>query len=337
VDLPSKETAERIGGSILLGLPAFEEFVSILDAYARVELLVRLSEHLPSILLNPVTSFVCMCVGLYLLYLSQKEQLKRLSVSRVLDSSGAAYQNPEKPKWPLPVFIVFVIVAVLTPSLAVGYSLAYKGEPPKVTGRPSPPAFAYSKTSHGTQLAASVPTSAQTQIAPNGVNVGRDNNGVSASTAGGTGGNAGGGGGGGGMFGGGGGGGGGGAGPNAAPGGNGGNGAASLPSMGNLELNRSEIDFGSVQIGQKSKEEFVRVANPNSIGVDVTVTVVGPFIQSNDCAVLKAHAVCRVTIIFEPIENGKSNGQVSLASPQIHPGVDAYLMSPLRLTGTGQP
>jgi hypothetical protein len=143
----SVENAERIGGVAFLGVPAFEAFTSVLDNYARVELLVRLHDHLPAFLIDPVTSFVCMCFGLWLLHLSHNRQLKRVSASGgLLDSTGSEYRREEKLKWLVPVLVVFLIALVLVSMLAVGYSLKYKGSPPRVPAAPYPPLFALNKT-----------------------------------------------------------------------------------------------------------------------------------------------------------------------------------------------
>ncbi len=148
-----QEQAERIGGAAFLGVPAFEAFVSILDNYARMELLVKLHDYLPSFMINPVTSFACLCIGLWLLHLSHQKQLKRVNASRLLDSTGAEYKKNEKAKWLIPVLVVFLIALIATPILAVGYSLAYKGEPPKPLIPPSPPYSAYQKTPSSVPLA----------------------------------------------------------------------------------------------------------------------------------------------------------------------------------------
>lgn len=144
--MASLERAERFGGAALVGVPAFEAFVSILDNYARLELLVRLHDHLPPFLVNPVTSFVCICIGLWLLHLSHQRQLKELRFSRLLDSSGMEYQRNDKEKWLIPVLVSFLIALVVTPVLAVGYSLSYKGNPPKTPSAPNTPYWAYETT-----------------------------------------------------------------------------------------------------------------------------------------------------------------------------------------------
>ena len=61
--MPQMEQVERIGGATLLGVPAFDFFVWALDTYGRGEMLISLHEHLPPVLTNPATSFLCMCGG----------------------------------------------------------------------------------------------------------------------------------------------------------------------------------------------------------------------------------------------------------------------------------
>jgi hypothetical protein len=168
----TRETSERIGGAAFLTVPAFEGFVSLLDNYARIELLVRLRDYLPTILTSPVTNFVCLCLGLWLLYLSNKEQLKRVSTGAnnpsLVDTSGSTIRSTEKPKWLLPVCVGFVLTLLATPIVAVGYSLAYKGAPPRQPRTPNVPFFAYDKTPskplHGAQPSPSI-----VAIAPNGI------------------------------------------------------------------------------------------------------------------------------------------------------------------------
>jgi hypothetical protein len=143
------EQSERIGGAALLTVPAFDSFVEILDNYSRLDLLVDLRSHLPPVLLNPVVGFLCLCVGLTLLYFSQARQLKRLAENRgtrLVDTSGVEIYAVEKPKLLLPVLIAFGIALLAAPILAVGYTLSYKGAPPNVPRLPSPPPFAYSPT-----------------------------------------------------------------------------------------------------------------------------------------------------------------------------------------------
>ena len=143
------ESAERVSGASLVGVPAFDFFVWALDNYGRGELLVKLHNHLPSILLNPGIGFVCMCAGLGLLYLSYQRQMRQLlahSARPIVDNSGTEYRPTVKAKWPQVVAIVFLLALVTTPTLAVIYSLAYEGTPPVSRPLPSPPPFAYIST-----------------------------------------------------------------------------------------------------------------------------------------------------------------------------------------------
>jgi hypothetical protein len=133
--MPSVEQSERIGGAAFLGVPALDFFVWALDNYARIELLMRIHNQLPSFLVSPTTQFVCLCIGLGLLYLSHKRQLRRVTVAasterRLVDTSGVEYSTIENPKWLIPVGIAFGLALVAAPILAIGYSLAYKGTPP---------------------------------------------------------------------------------------------------------------------------------------------------------------------------------------------------------------
>jgi hypothetical protein len=149
--LPSTEQSERIVGAAFLGVPAFDSFVWLLDNYGRTELLVKLHNHLPPLLLNPGIGFVCMCLGLGLLYLSDSRQLRRVVNSsstrhRILNSSGTEVINVEKPKWLLPVVLSFVTALIATPVVAIAYSLAYKGVAPGQVNLPRPPIIAYLKT-----------------------------------------------------------------------------------------------------------------------------------------------------------------------------------------------
>jgi hypothetical protein len=122
---------ERIGGVGLLGVPTFDFFVWALDTYTRGELLVELHEHLPRFLLNPAFSFLCMCAGLGLLYLSTKRHLQRILATPAKLVGVDEYRKNEMPGWLLPLLWVFVSAAVITPLLALAYSLAYKGNPPE--------------------------------------------------------------------------------------------------------------------------------------------------------------------------------------------------------------
>ena len=149
--MPSLEQSERVSGAAFLGIPAFDAFVWMLDYYARVELLVKLHGELPSFLLNPVTGFVCLCIGLGLLYSSNRRELRRIAESArnqrpLLDTFGTEVHSIEKPMWLLPVLAVFACALVTTPIVAIAYSLAYKGKAPETPTAPRPPDFAYVKT-----------------------------------------------------------------------------------------------------------------------------------------------------------------------------------------------
>lgn len=148
--MPSLEESERYGGAAFLGVPAFDGFIWMLDNYARLELLVKLHDQLPAFLVNPATAFICTCIGLVLLYLSNARQLRRVGTTssepRLVDTSETEYRRIERPKWLVPVLIVFALALIATPIMAVGYSLAYKGTPPSEVASPQPPYFAFSKT-----------------------------------------------------------------------------------------------------------------------------------------------------------------------------------------------
>ncbi|HVA18117.1 MAG TPA: hypothetical protein VMV59_10455 [Candidatus Dormibacteraeota bacterium] len=143
------ETTQTAGGAGLLGVPAFDFFVWALDTYARGDLLMSLHEHLPPLLLNPGVGFLCLCGGLGFLYMAHKRQvasLRKQSTKRVVDYSGTEVQSATKPNWIMPVIAVFLLALIATPILALGYSLAYTGNPPKSSPAPNPPSFAYEKT-----------------------------------------------------------------------------------------------------------------------------------------------------------------------------------------------
>jgi hypothetical protein len=147
--MPSREKSERLVGSAFLGVPAFDAFVSLLDNYGRWDLLVNLHDHLPRFLTSPLVTFVCTCIGFGLLYLSHQEQLRRIyeqrNERRLVDTSGAEIINREKSRMLVPVLIVFLIALLMTPLAAIGFSLAYKGNPPTNPSTPHPPLFAYEK------------------------------------------------------------------------------------------------------------------------------------------------------------------------------------------------
>src|SRR5437879_5756944 len=103
--MPLLEKSERFVGAAFLGIPALDAFVWVLDNYARLELLVTLHDRLPHFLTNPVTTFICMCIGLMFLYFSHKEQLNRLSeegTRKIVDSSGATIIRNDESKWLIP-------------------------------------------------------------------------------------------------------------------------------------------------------------------------------------------------------------------------------------------
>ena len=176
--MPSLEQSERTAGAAFLSVPALDGFVWALDNWARMELLMKLHDQLPAFLVNPATAFICTCIGLYLLYRSNVHQLRRVaaSESRLVDTSGAEYRKVEKPKWLLPVLGFFSIALIATPILAVGYSLAYKGISPRTPRGPIPPYFAYLRTPPPTPP--KPPFRSPSQIAPGGINIGRDNRGT---------------------------------------------------------------------------------------------------------------------------------------------------------------
>ena len=128
--MASLETAERIGGVGLLGVPTFDFFVWALDNYARGELLMGLREQLPPWLLNPAFVFVCMCAGLALLYLSNQRQLQRIIArpSPLVDVDQ--YRRKEHPGWLGPLLWVAAVALVAAPVMALAYTLAYKGTVP---------------------------------------------------------------------------------------------------------------------------------------------------------------------------------------------------------------
>jgi hypothetical protein len=90
-----------------------------------------------------------MCLGLGLLYLSQKEHAARIVESaragRVLDSCGDVIKKQTAITWPRTVGGMFFVALIMTPVLGILYSLAYKGAPP-VVARLSPPAPPICKT-----------------------------------------------------------------------------------------------------------------------------------------------------------------------------------------------
>lgn len=169
--MPSRaETSERIGGAAFLSIPAFDAFVSVLDNYGRIDLLLNLRSQLPPFLFNPVTVFVCLCIGLGLLYRSSARQLKRLAESAqhsLVDTSGVAISTREKPKWLIPVLVIFAFVLLATPILAITYSVRSEGPTPHSPELPSPPFFAYLKTPPKPMV--QPPKPQIVAIAPNGI------------------------------------------------------------------------------------------------------------------------------------------------------------------------
>jgi hypothetical protein len=143
----SLEKVEVAGGAAVLGVPAFEAFVWLLDNFARFDLLMSLQDRLPHLMVNPVTTFACMCIGLWLLLDAHKRQMRRvvsIAQSGLWDSSGERLVKLEKPTWIRAVAIVFAVAFVLAPIVALAYTLAYRGSTP--TSHPlTPPLFAYEK------------------------------------------------------------------------------------------------------------------------------------------------------------------------------------------------
>jgi hypothetical protein len=178
--MPSLEKSERIVGAVFLGIPALDAFVWLLDTYARLELLVTLHDQLPHFLVSPITTFVCMCVGLGFLYFSDLEQLKRINnrnaTQRIVDRTGTEIISEDKPRWLMPVGVVFLVALIATPLLAVGYTLAYGGAAPPPLALPKPQLIAYVKTPVPIKLTQRQPF---ILYAPAGINI-RGNNSGSA-------------------------------------------------------------------------------------------------------------------------------------------------------------
>jgi hypothetical protein len=125
------ERAERIGGFTLIGFPVFESAVFFLDNYARLELLVRLRDVLPPFLLNPVFMFVCLCFGIVLLDRSYKQQIKRMADRSSALVGVEPYRQGKVRGLVWPFFWMCIGVVLITPLLALAYSLVYKGVPPE--------------------------------------------------------------------------------------------------------------------------------------------------------------------------------------------------------------
>jgi hypothetical protein len=178
--MPTVERSERLGGLVVLGLPIFDGFVWLLDNYGRWELIVRLHNQLPAVLVNPVTVLLCVVGGFFLLHSSNARQLKRVASSatnrRLVDTSGAEIYSVETPGWFIPGGIVFLVALVATPIVAVVYSLAYKGFAPPPPHYPSPPVIAYLKSEQTTESAKK--QESQTVTASGGsIAIGGNNNG----------------------------------------------------------------------------------------------------------------------------------------------------------------
>ncbi len=135
--MASAEKVERIGGFTLLGIPVFDASVFALDNYARLELLVRLHSVLPAFLSNPLFVLLCVLLALFLLERSHKHQLERLA-----NSSGLvgveSYRQDKRSSLLWSFLWVCLPVLLVTPLLAIAYSLAYKGNPPVDAHIPAP-------------------------------------------------------------------------------------------------------------------------------------------------------------------------------------------------------
>jgi len=138
------EKSERIGGAICFFLPTFDSVLWIIDNYSRLEMATKLESYLPPYLTRPPIIFVCMCLGLMLLYMSQKNQLNRITKDKgiLLDASGSEYVNVEKPNW-LPVVIVVFAAVCAAPIFGVAQALRYQGPSPAKRPAPEPPSWAY--------------------------------------------------------------------------------------------------------------------------------------------------------------------------------------------------
>jgi hypothetical protein len=137
--MASVEQAERIGGFTLLGIPVLDSAIFALDNYARVELLVRLHDVLPSFLTNPIFVFVCLCLGIALLDRSYKQQMKRISSRHSVLVGVDSYRDEKAHGLLWPFLFVCGGIVIATPLLALAYSLAYKGTAPVVRLSPSSP------------------------------------------------------------------------------------------------------------------------------------------------------------------------------------------------------
>jgi hypothetical protein len=142
------ERVEGSGGAIALGVPAFDFFVWLLDNYARFDLLLTLQNRLPQFLFSPPSVFLCMCVGIVLLHLSHKAQMKRIiegAERGLVDESGNRAIRQESAKWLHPLLFVLLFTLIAAPVLAVTITLLYDGNVP-VAAVQRPPSFALDKT-----------------------------------------------------------------------------------------------------------------------------------------------------------------------------------------------
>jgi hypothetical protein len=143
------ERGARTGGAVLVGVPVFVYFVWILDNCARGELLVELHDYLPAFLTNPAFAFLCLCSGLGLLHNAHRRQVAAMlqahDAARVLTSEGVQYVPTVKPRWIWPVAIVILAALLAAPGLALMFSLAYHGDPPRALV-PKPTHIAYQES-----------------------------------------------------------------------------------------------------------------------------------------------------------------------------------------------
>jgi hypothetical protein len=134
----SVEQLESIGGAGFLGVPVFELIVSLLDNYARGELLMELHGFLPRWLTNPAFAFVCVFIGLGLLYRAHQHQLRRILSAPATLVNVEEYRRKEKPGWLVPFLWVLLFALIAPPCLAVLYTLSYKGTAPPLSKLQAP-------------------------------------------------------------------------------------------------------------------------------------------------------------------------------------------------------
>ena len=99
---------------------------------------------------------------------------------------------------------------------------------------------------------------------------------------------------------------------------------------GTLTASPASLSFGDVASGAKSSAQAVTVTNPGSTVSVSSVSVTGPFTQTNNCgSSIAANGSCTVNVTFAPTSGGALTGTLSVASSA--PG------SPLTvsLSGTG--